>query len=261
MFPWLLAIAAVFAYRYFKSRGSIPVIAPATVPVILNGVCLTAGFVYLVSFNPTARFFSVASSILSSFIIIYTNYGIPRISRQAIKQPLQEYMTRCMSGAEFPFLFFVLMFTNDYASQVGGGVVPFGVADYLTVLLMVRRSAWFLGSHGAKAWSSKPVWEKIGMPFWAALRSREASIMSGVNLVEILVGFWLVLLSLTPARQLMNTFVYWTFLRIKYMAPRSRASHLAAWRTIDIKTRWMRKSVPVVEKPVGYMVNWFNQGI
>ena len=81
------------------------------------------------------------------------------------------------------------------------------------------------------------------------------------NLAEIAIGFWLILLIITPARQLMNIFVYWTYLRIKYMAPRSKPGHSAAWSRIDTMTTGLRASMPLLNKPVEFMVKWFHQGM
>lgn len=261
MSPWLLAVLGLMAYKYWSKKrgGSIPSVSPQTIPVILNSICVIAGLIYLVSFNPSGRFFCVVSAIVSSIYIIYTNYGLPKVSRAAIKVPLQEYVAQCLTGAEFPFLFFAMMFTNDYAYQVGGGIIPFGIADYLGILLILRRSLWFIGSHGSRAWVSNPVWGRYGNLAWALLKSRETAVMSFVNIAEIFIGLWMTLLVITPARQILNTFVYWNLLRIKYMAPRSRGSHIAAWSWFDAKTKGVRSAVPLLDKPVQIGVKWFNQ--
>ena len=267
MSPWLIVVAVFMAYRSYKSRkapltpSALSFLTPHMVPLLLNSVCAIAGLIYLVTFNSSARFYAAASAVISSLFIVGTNYGVPQVSRAAIRQPLQDYFARCMSGAEFPFLFFVLMFVNDYATQVYGSVIPFGLADYLVGVLMVRRSVWFLGSHGSKAWTGYAVWNRFGNRIWGLLKSREAKVLEFCNLAEIAIGFWLILLIITPARQLMNIFVYWTYLRIKYMAPRSKPGHSAAWSRIDTMTTGLRASMPLLNKPVEFMVKWFHQGM
>lgn len=269
MSPWLIAIfLGYIAFRFYRSKYPLTttatatpgIMSPQSVAVLLNVVCVSAGLVYFVTFNSTSRFVCVLATILNSAYIIYTNYGLPQVSRQAIKQPLQEYFARSMSGAEFPFLYFTMMFTNDYASQVTGGVFPFGLADYVSIVLIVRRSIWFLGAQGTKAWAGNAVWRSFGSRMWSVLKSNETRVLEAVNMAEILLGFWVVLLVLTPARNILTCFVYWTYLRIKFMAPRSRAAHQAAWATIEKRTQKIQALVPFLEKPKAFLANWFNQG-
>ena len=42
---------------------------------------------------------------------------------------------------------------------------------------------------------------------------------------EIGVGFYLVVMILTPRRAIMNTFAYWHWLRMRYASPDSAAQH------------------------------------
>ena len=266
MATWLIGIAVYLAYRFYKSRtggagsqtATPSFLSPQIVVVGLNSVCVLAGLIYLTTFNSTLRFVCMTSAIVSSIYVVVTNYGLPSVSRGAIRQPLQEWFAKCMNGAEFPFLFFSLAFLNDNASQVGG-VIPFGIADYASVVLIVRRSIWSLGTHGAKAWTSNGLWNRFGSRVWSFLKVKEGRVMEWVNLTEIMIGFWLIVLVLTPARQLMNVFVFWNYLRIRYMAPRSRPGHALAWSKIDAKTKSIRSAVPFLEMPIGYASRWFNQ--
>jgi hypothetical protein len=249
---------------YKRKSGSVPNTEsptsgfnPKSLVVLLNGICVVAGSFYLVSANSSARFFSVVSAILASVLVILANYGLPKISRSAIRQPLQEYFARCMSGAELPFLFFSLMFTNDATSKQLG-LIPLGLGDYISVVLIVRRSLWFLGSHGSVAWKGIGVWDRYFQPLWLRLNARTNSIVELASFIEILLGFWFIALLLTPARQLMVCFVYWNFLRIRYLVPRSRASHLTAWSRLDSATLKLRQSVPLLDKPIAFVKNWFN---
>lgn len=266
MSPWLLVIAGLVAYKYFKSRAGTntgvtdasSALNPKTFVVVLNTTCVISGIIYMVTLNHATRFAAMASSICASVLVIITNYGLPKISRASIRQPLQEYLGKCMSGAEFSFLFFSLMFLNDTTSQVLG-VFPLGACDFVSLILVVRRSLWFLGSHGSTSWRENPVWLRFFGPLWARLNNHTPFILEFTSLTEVLMGFWLILLVLTPARQLLVCFVYWNFLRIRYLAPRSRASHVAAWSKVNAKTQPLRQSLPLLEKPVGFVQRWFNQ--
>jgi hypothetical protein len=265
MYPILIAVALFAAYQFYKKRfGSTSAATtdkslfnPKTLIVVLNGGSVCAGLVYLLTINSVARFLCIVSAILASIFVIYANYGLPNVSRNAIRQPMREYFSKCMSGAEFPFLFFALMFTNDITTQQLG-LIPFGLADYLSALLVIRRSVWFLGSHGTAAWRGIAVWDRFFQPIWTRLSANSTSIIELSGLVEILLGFWMIVLVLTPARQLMTTFVYWNFLRIRFMAPRSRATHVAAWAKLDARTRNLQQSVPVLARPIAFMKNWFH---
>lgn len=268
MSPWLIALVIGYiAFRFYRTRNlsaaasapSADLFNPSSIAVVLNLVCVSAGFSYFATLNSTARFVCVASTILNSGYIIITNYGVPQVSRNSIKQPLQEYFARSMSGAEFPFLYFAMTFSSDYATQAGG-LFPLGLADIVSIGLIVRRSIWFLGTHGSKAWTGRTVWKSLGSRVWGALKANETRVMEVVNLTEIVMGFWVIILVFTPARNILTCFVYWTYLRIKYMAPRSRLAHQAAWSTIDKMTQRIQRSLPFIEKPKAFMVNWFNQG-
>ena len=227
---------------------------PENLAVIMNTTCLVAGLMYLFSFSSSARFLSVSSSLAASMYIVYTNYGIPQVSRQSIKVPMQEWFAKCMSGAEFPFLFFTLMFVNTT-----GPLFPFGLADYLSVVLIVRRATWFLGVHGSRAWATNPVWLRSGSTVWQLIKSQESKVLACCNLLEVSLGFWYLLLLLTPSRRLMTTFVYWTYLRIRYMGPRSRPGQIVAWSTLDRATTGLRTTFPLADKPVQWGVAWFNK--
>ena len=265
MSPWLIGIAVFVAYQYYqkrvrRSQDQQALMNPKSLVVVFNGLSVSAGLVYLVTVNSTARFFCVLSAIIASVLVVYANYGVPKVSRSAIRQPMQEYFAKCMSGAEFPFLFFALMFTNDTTTQQLG-LVPFGLVDYVSALLVIRRSLWFLGSHGTAAWKGISVWDRFFQPVWGRLNARTSSIVELSSLIEIVVGFWMIALILTPARQLMTCFVYWNFLRIRFLAPRSRPTHLAAWTKLDNKTRALQQSIPILQRPVAFMKNWFNPAV
>ena len=260
MSPWLIAIFVFVAYKYIKSKrpqafaGTSTWFKPENYAVILNVGSVVCGVWYLTTFNSVGRFACVAASAAASLYIVFTNYGLPRLSRQSIRAPLQEWFSKCMSGMEFPFLFFTLMFVNEH-----GSLLPFGLANYVSVLLIVRRAVWFLGATWSKAPS--PLWLKLGHSLWLGIKSRESFILHACSVLEVLMGFWYVFLVVTPNRQLMTMFVYWTYLRIRYMAPRSRSAHLAAWTTIGAWVAPVRRAVPLLEKPIEWGVAWFNQGV
>jgi hypothetical protein len=269
MIIWIIVAIAFVGYRFYKSRSvagvvpKLPVLGifdPNMVAIALNLVTAVCGLFYLISFNSTGRFLTVAASVVSSALVVVSNYGVPQISRQAIRAPLQDWFARCMAGAEFPFLYFSLMFLGGYASQFGPIL---GLAEYVAVVILVRRAIWFLGTHASKSpvVSSNKVWLNTGNRLWLVLKARETTILELSAMFEVLIGFWMIVLIFSQARQLMSTFVYWTFLRIKYMAPRSRALHLGAWQQVDRMTKSVRVKIPVLEKPIQMGVKWFNQGI
>lgn len=260
MSPWLIAICVFVGYKYYKSKYAVGSSSlefkPESIAVLLNVLCVITGLAYLTTGNSTVRYISVCSSIAASTYIVYTNYGYPKLSRQSFRAPLQDWFVKCMSGAEFPFLFFTLMFLNET-----GPIFPFGLAEYVAVALVVRRCVWFLGTHGSKAWVSNPVWSKYGNVVWGFVKAREVTVLEVCNLAEVFLGFWFILLLVTPSRRLMTSFVYWTYLRIRYMAPRSRPGHVVAWAQVDRLSKPLRTKVPLVEKPVQWVVRWFNQGM
>jgi hypothetical protein len=252
---WLIG-GLFLAYRlygvYKQRRSGTPPAGnrpPQSLIIILNVLSVITGFVYLFSFNYSIRFFSNLSAIASSLLVVYTNYGLPAVSRQSIKLPLMHWVQRAMAGAEFPFLFFCLMFLNPSAP----------VVDYAVTIVMLRRSIWQLGAHGTKAWAGTRLWEGFGKRGWMVCKSYENQILNFSTNLEIVIGFIFIVLLFTPMRQIVTLFVYWTFLRLKYQLPRSRASHSTAWGSIDQLTRGVRERVPFIGKFVDYGVKWFNQ--
>jgi hypothetical protein len=273
MSPVILAVVAFLGYRYYKSKnaegtGEASSVSssirkflsdPALVSVVLNGTVLICGIVYVITFSSSFRVYTMIASLLNSAYIIAVNYLIFEDPRQPSKS-LKEKLASGMTGAEFPYLFLPLMFMNANATEsMGGQVFPFGIGDYLVVVILVRRAVWFLGNHGSKSWVNTKPWVTIAAPLWSRLKSHEASILHLSVLAEIFIGFWLIVLVVTPARQLINTFVYWNYLRMKMLSPRSRPGHSAGWASIDKATAGIRARVPFVEKPTLIAKKWFNK--
>jgi hypothetical protein len=186
------------------------------------------------------------------------NYGMPKISRQAILQPIREWMIRAMSGTEFPSLFFSLMFLNPYATSLVGSVIPFGIGELIALLIIMRRAIWFIGNHGQKFWINSIFWNRFGFKFWQYMKRHESQVLHLSVMGEIFIGFWFIVLLFTPARQMLNIFVYWNFLRMRFMAPRSSPGHTAVWSQLAEATKSVRRSIPVLNKPIQMAVDWFN---
>jgi len=270
MSPVLIGIVCLIAYRYYKHRQSVAAGAnpgesaksfnPTIISVALNAVTTISGLFHLFTQNQTARFWSIAASVVNSVYIVYMNYGLPKMTRSNMMGPFREWVAKAMSGAEFPFLFFSLIFLNAIATTLMGSVLPFGIGEFLAFLVILRRSIWFIGNHGSKFWAATTIWAKYGSLIWSSLKYQEPMIMHIAVVSEIFIGFWFIVLLFTPARQLMNLFVYWNYLRIRYMSPRSRPGHAAVWIQLDDFTHGIRKSFPVLEKPIQIAVDWFNGG-
>jgi hypothetical protein len=117
MSPTLIGIVALIAYKYYRYRqsakagdqGSSParwISNPTLMSVMLNAFTIVSGFYHLMTWDPMARFWSIAASIANSIYILVMNYGTPKLSREAIMEPIREWVGKAMSGTEFSSLFF-----------------------------------------------------------------------------------------------------------------------------------------------------------
>jgi hypothetical protein len=155
-----------------------------------------------------------------SGLTLVTNYDMPPVKEGwAACQP---YLAQVSQSTEFHFFFYSCVWMN---------APPF----FLVLLVPGRRALWSVMTYMAKVAASggMPQWETI-RPQWEAIKSQEKDILVYSSMVEISLGFYLLAMLIIEQdiSRLMTIFIYWSFLRIRYHAPRSKVTHEPAWTRI-----------------------------
>ena len=167
-------------------------------------------------FGIPVTFVAYLSCLISSIVTVLSNYGTPKISEY------KQWLSTVAQGADFPFFMISMIFISK----------SLGIADYLGMLIIGRRSLWFIATHASKTESKSAIWKSIE-PKWLVAKALEDKILLISATCEIMIGIWLVIMLLTPQRQLLSLFVYWNYLRLRFNAPRSQQYHQRAWSVID----------------------------
>ena len=220
---WFYLIGAVL-FIFLKSRGMIPdvrfpkIMEPQTFVLLLHIVCCVSSIISFLGgemYGLPSKFTAYLSCLLSSIVAIGANYGVPKVSEYKL------WLSNVAQGADFPFLLISMIFANSL-----------GIADYLGLLIISRRSFWFIATHMSKAKSSSFIWKTVE-PTWNVAKSLEDKVLLISATCEIMIGIWLIIILLTPQRQFLSLFVFWNYLKLRFNAPRSSQYHQRAWSVID----------------------------
>jgi len=217
----------------------------------LQTFVLTATFVYLIAIpldylpyiggcglQAYAYRIALWMALGCSGLTLVTNYDMPPVKQGwAACQP---YLAQVSQSTEFHFFFYSCVWMN---------APPF----FAVLIVPGRRALWSVMTYMAKASAAQggnPQWEII-RPQWEAIKSQEKDILVYSSMVEILLGFYLfaMLIIEQDFSRLMTIFIYWSFLRIRYQAPRSKVTHEPAWGRID-QMAGPVKDLPVIKNVV-----------
>ena len=238
-----LILAAYYAFKRYQRRrypGS-QLLDVQSVAVTLHCVCLASSLLFLIGFESltNARFFSFLSTVLSTALTIYSIYGLPKGGAY------QLWISTVASGADFPFLMLSLIF-------IGGHL---GYVDSVAVLLLARRSLWFVLTQFSKHSHNDPKLLFISN-LWTTLKAAESTVLLIAATAEIMIGFWLSIMIITPNRNIIATIMYWNFLRLRYQSPRSHEIHARSWTAIAEKADPLLK-IELVSRIVEKAQKWF----
>jgi len=260
---WWLAI---FAVLYFF-RGKIaerlapilPSFSPQQAAIYGHAATLATGAIFVLpieffGLGAVKRFCYMTclwSNIFASGITLKANYGSPpmpeKISISALKSlangPLQEYLMKVTPSADFMSLFFCLIFMPAYPS------LP-------VVALLGRRSLWTVCGHCQKTGQGGRLFAMF-KPRWEALKTQEQRVLLAGAVGEILLGFWLTVSIALPSRQLLTTFMYWNYLKMRYQSPRSNQLHSQAWKSVEATVAPVLRVAPFLQKPIDMAKGWF----
>merc|ERR1719324_1882131 len=182
--------------------------------------------------------FCTAVSIIVHMTALGTNYPT---TFSEIKSNWKIYLSKVSQSPDFQFLYFTLIFLS---------VRP-GMFVYL---ILARRSLWFVGTQCSKS-ETVPLWSKVA-PLWAKLQPMKEMIDVYSVVAEQCQGIILLVGMIFPARQVLGTFLYWSFLKHRYVCPRSRPMQEKGWVALE------KPVVSVTRSKIGLMVlspikRWF----
>jgi len=233
---------------FYGNLATLVAAAVATAPV---------EFIGLRALKRPAYLLSIWGAIATAMYTIKTNYGMPpvpamqgnlslsnwkQIATQAV-QTLQPWMLKARLSKDLPFLYFALIFAMAYPSL-------------LAPLILGRRALWFVCTKCPTEFPENRLW-KYFEPVWRWLKSREKEVLLYSSLAEIFLGIWLAVSLLLPSRQLLSTFMYWNYLKMRYQGQSSREVHDQAWRQMGQNIEPLFKVAPFLNKPLGYVKGWF----
>jgi len=240
---WLYVFVALASLWFLRSYLPTKFMDPQSAVLMLHITCAITSSAYFIGvefLGIPVTLLAFLSCLMSSVVTIVSNHGVPQISNYS------QWLSTVAQGADFPFFMISMIFLSK----------SLGLADAVGLLIILRRSVWFICIHASKNYSTTNVWKSIE-PFWVSAKSIEEKVLLMSATCEIMIGFWLFILILTPQRQLLSLFVYWNFLRMRFVAPRSHAVHQRAWEVIGENINPVLSKMGPVQGLVGRAKPWF----
>lgn len=259
---WLIGVAGLFFFRgkIASLLGPwLPEIPPAKINFYGHLFTLVTSALYIIPFEllglrmikSTAYLASMWVTVLTLMFNLKANYGAPPIPqglswsnwKEVAATTLQPWLQKVMSGVDFHFLFFAVIFLTAYPS-------------IWALSILARRSLWSVGTYATKEMPENRLWKMVA-PTWNKLKARETDVQSFFALAEVLLAFWLTLSLFLPSRQILTCFLYWNYLRTRYQMPRSQPLHAAAWKQLGGHAEPVLSRVPILRKPIDMAQAWF----
>lgn len=120
-------------------------------------------------------------------------------------------------------------------------------------VLAVFHSSYQLNTH----FGANSLWRQYGLPLHNQLFANLEFAQQSNAGAEIMTGFLMLMLLLTPSRNVLQTFLYWQILRVRYWSPDCSACHRQAWGSIGQKVQPALDAAPFLQTPIGYVRQWF----
>lgn len=183
--------------------------------------------------------------LLSAGACVYTLYTNYPVKWPEIKSTWREYFAKVSVVPDFQFLYFSALFLSSSAPAP-------------VFLILGRRSFLSAGQFGEKYLSTHARWKQIE-PYWKQFKARKAEIDLGCVVMEQSIGLMFLVMLFFPSRQVMLTFLYWYYLKVRWMSPRSRPLQNDGWVALE------RPVAKVTQSRVGQMAltpvkKWFCAG-
>lgn len=198
--------------------------------------------------STVAYFWCCRISLLVHFHRLIIAYGFPKL--RPFPQALQPWFQSCSQSTEaFYILLSGIMINNR---KVWMGVAP------MALLALYHVSAFLY-----KAYNMNPLYDKMGMRRLHAYLSshQEGALQLNAN-IEVYVGFAVMLSILTHGIPgIMQTYVVWNQLRLRYWTPGSSKYHQAVWRVLNQRVQPLLMRVPIFQRIVTAGTAWFQQAV
>lgn len=169
--------------------------------------------------------------------------GFSMAAMKATMARAQPWLQEVISGVDFHFLFFALIFLAATPSVIVLGILG-------------RRSLWSVATYCSKNTPENKLWVKF-LPTWTQLKAKEKQVLFCSSLAEVCLGLFLTVQIFTASRQIITCLLYWNYLRTRYQVPRSHPQHLEAWQFLGMKVQPILRMVPPLNIPLNYAKNWF----
>mmetsp|Transcript_42340 Transcript_42340/g.92402 ORF Transcript_42340/g.92402 Transcript_42340/m.92402 type:complete len:262 (+) Transcript_42340:63-848(+) len=261
MWYWLLPVA-VLLYRRFRKPAANEVADPARNVFISNLTVVVASIVYiiplelLVGFPVSNLMFTMvlASTLMGSGSSIMANYGAPQLPdaggwRKGYKMKFQ---------AAAQWLAVVADKSPDFSYVFLCAVFLPAAPNLLVVMIIFRRSVLSCNAFAAKNMPENRIYVRIKPMYDKHVKPREAQWKHVCNVLEIVLGFQLIVGILLPSRQILTTVVYWHFLKLRFSMQRSHADALAAWKAVEERAGPVPRFIPAFI--MNRIKGWFSRG-
>lgn len=263
---WLVAAAALFFFRGKIAQLFAPFLGDAKKlsHLAFYGHCVTviAGVLYVlpvefIGLGGVKKLFWLScmwSTVTSCMLTLGANYGSPpfpenfqisnwRQGMQEVSVKLQPWLQQAMTSADFPVLFFALIFLAAHPT-------------IWVLLILGRRSLWSVCTVCAKEYPNNRLW-KMFEPRWNGLKAQNNQILEYSAFAEVGLGLWLTVALFLPMRQILTCILYWNYLKMRFQMPRSNPQHAKAWGMIGQRVDPLFKALPILNKPLDMAKNWF----
>lgn len=259
---WLLLVATgLFVFRKQVAQRFGPLLPSASPQkLVFYGQLVTVGAALLYIFpleliglsvlKRIAYLASLWSTVITSMLAIKANYGVPAIPEnisfsnwRVAAEALQPWLQKAMTGVDFHFLFFALIFLTAYPS------IP-------ALLIIGRHRLWAVCTYCSKNLPQNKLWLRF-TPVWAKLKAKEPQVLAYAAMGEIMLALWLTVSLLMPSRQILTCILYWNCLKTRYQVPRSHELHAQAWKKLGAQAEPLFKALPILRKPVDLAKGWF----
>lgn len=185
---------------------------------------------------------AIFMALFASFTTVVSNYGVPPVKTEGW-EGCKKWLGILSASTEFHWLFYSFMFLS---------ATPF----ILVLLIPARRAMWTVMKFASKNFAGHPQFLAIKSK-WDQIEAQEGHILKMASVGEIVLGFYLVIMLLTPARQILTVFMYYQFLKMRYHTPRTQKTAAEAWNYIGEKTNPYVEKLPPLQKAIDMAKSYF----
>jgi len=274
---WLVVFAGAFFLRSYIAKFLAPIlpnIDGLRLAHYLNLALLFSAVAYilpiqLLGLGDIKRWLYIASmwcAVLSCGATLKTNYGAywPDLSGvsfsirnyketlSTVGMKMQPFLQQAMQSADFHSLFFSLIFLTSAPSIV-------------VVFCVARRALWIVCTNCSKAETPNRLFS-LFQPTWKKLLDKKDDVMLYESLAQVVYGLWLLVGLITPFRQIVTCVLFWHYLKMRFNVPTAMEQkankppqHRKAWAVVAEKTKPVFDSLPILNKGVDFVKNWFAQ--